>query len=146
MLSLAHTVISLPFGVFLHNPILIFFLAFALHFALDAIYHWNIDPHQYPSFPVFPVSIDITAGLIIAWNVVSGDVVSLPILAAIAGSNAPDVAHTLWYSFGKPRSKRFPYITYLFDLHNRIQWETESIAKGLIPQSILVFIAILLIY
>lgn len=146
MLSLAHTVITLPFGVFLNNPVLIFFLAFISHFILDAIYHWNIHPPHHPKFPIFLVSLDIIGGLVIAWIIVGNDIISLPILAAIAGSNMPDVAQSLWNLAGKPRNKRLPFLTYFFDLHDRIQWETHSVTKGLIPQLILVLLAILLIY
>lgn len=146
MLSLAHTVISLPLGVFWQHPILVFSLAFVGHFLLDAIYHWNIYPPYHPKFPVFLVFLDIVGGFVIAWFVVGEDIVSLPILAAIIGGNAPDVAQTLWFLLGKPRSKRFPFLTYLFDVHDRIQWETHSVVKGLIPQLTISFLAILLIF
>jgi hypothetical protein len=143
MLSLAHTIISLPFGVIFEHPIAIFFMAFAFHFVLDAVYHWNVSPPQHDKFPIFPVALDIFTGVIVAWIVFGVNVFSLPILAAIAGGNGPDIIHTLWSLKGEPRSKRFPFLTLFFDIHNRIQWETRDITKGLLPQLTTVLIVIL---
>jgi hypothetical protein len=145
MLSLVHTIVSLPFGVYLQNPIIIFLSVFIFHFVLDSIFHWNIYPPHHAKFPILPVSLDITGGLILAWLIVGSDLVSLPIIVAIIGSNAPDVFQSLWYMLGEPKSKRFPFATFLFEMHDQIQWETNHIIKGLIPQTALAILAIYLV-
>lgn len=144
MLSATHTLISLPFGIFLQNPLIIFSAAFVFHLFSDTLLHWNIFPYKYKRYPFQLVTIDILAGLILAWMFVGNDLISLPVLAAIAGGNAPDVLSTLWdMTKQRQRSRWLIWAAPFFNFHDRLQFETTNAAKGLISQIILVLLAAL---
>jgi hypothetical protein len=147
MLSLAHTLISLPWGVYLDNPMLVFVIAAALHFAADMLPHWNIYPQNFSRFPYELIALDIVAGLGIAFVLLGNDLLTLPILVAIAGGNAPDIAQCLWLlAGGEKEPRRFPaWFNVPFLFHHRIQFELASPLKGLISQIIGAAIAIVLI-
>lgn len=145
MLSTAHTIISLPFGLLWQNPWLVFVTAFIFHFFLDAIYHWNIFPHQYRKVSFFLLAgVDVVSGLIIAGLLLGNNVFNITVVAAIAGGNLPDVMQAAWEFLGRPRSNKINF-TFLFDLHDKIQWETTTMWKGLIPQFLLAVTIILFI-
>ncbi|MEK7498984.1 MAG: hypothetical protein AAB649_00065, partial [Patescibacteria group bacterium] len=88
MLSFSHTLISLPFGLTLTNPLLIFIAAFLMHLISDMFLHWNIYPHHYKSYPFFRVGVDVLSGLVFSYLLLSNALFTLPVLAAIAGGNA----------------------------------------------------------
>jgi len=138
MLSLSHTIASLPLGIYLQNPYLIFMAAFLLHFILDATLHWNIYPPHHSKFPAFLVSLDVLGGLLLAWLIVGDNFFTIPVLAAIAGSNAPDIIHSLWELADKPKNKYTTVILPFFRFHDNIQWETNHVALGLISQIIVI--------
>ena len=147
MLSAAHTIISLPLGIYLNNPIIIFIFAFLLHFVADALLHWNIYPQDYPRFPYVLVALDILGGLILAYLIVGKSILTLPLLAAIAGGNMPDILHSLWLIAGGERHpEKWPrWVNASFAFHHKIQRETHNIVRGLISQIILALLAILLV-
>jgi len=144
MLSLTHTIVSLPIGTYFSNPIIIIFLALSSHYILDAIFHWNIYPPQLKN-PILPVAADIVSGLALAWIIVGNNIFSLPIIIAIIASNTPDVIQALWFIAGQPTSKRFRLFTLPLRFHDKIQWETNNIAPGLISQLILISLSVLLV-
>jgi hypothetical protein len=145
MLSAAHTIISLPFGFLFHNPLMSFFAAFLMHLVCDTLLHWNVYPHQYKHYPFILVGIDVAAGLIVTLALLGEDALTLPVIAAVAGGNMPDILHAFWTFMGTTSKKRVPkWIHTLFHFHERIQRETESPLAGGISQVILCAIAILL--
>jgi hypothetical protein len=147
MLSLAHTIISLPFGFYLDKPLVIFILAAGLHFIADMLPHWNVYPQNFPRFPYGLVAFDVFGGLVFALVLTGADFFTLPVLAAIAGGNAPDVIHSLWMILGGEKNPRkFPrWTNRFFKFHERIQFELVSPARGLISQVVGMVIAVALI-
>ena len=109
MLSVIHTIISLPLAEYLHSWFLIFVTAVLLHLLADTTLHWNIMPNQFKRFPYGLVFLDVAAGLILAWLLVGKDIFTLPYLAAIVGGNITDLLHVTWDSAPKYHSK-FPRI------------------------------------
>lgn len=142
MLSLAHTVISLPFGFLPLPPWLIFLMALAFHFVLDGLLHWNIYPPQYNRFPFLLVALDIILGLLAAFLLLGSQFFSLSILSAILGGNLPDILQSLWTFAGQPTKGWWRYVYPFFHLHDRIQWETTNIPLGLVSQIIMITIVI----
>ena len=146
MLSIAHTVISLPFGIYMTNPWLIFASAFIMHILADTLLHWNIFPDQFKRYPIALVALDILSGVVLAYFITGEQFLTISILVAIAGGNAPDVMHGVWEIIGKKNQDK--YLTWakpFFTWHDKIQLETESITKGVISQVALGIIAILLV-
>jgi hypothetical protein len=148
VLSIAHTIISLPFGFYLESPIIIFILAAGLHFIGDMLPHWNIYPKNFRRFPYELVALDVVGGLLLAFAVAGAEFFTLPVLAAIAGGNAPDVVHSLWViGGGEKNPRKFPaWANHFFRFHHRIQFELASPARGLISQVIGILIAVMLIW
>lgn len=145
MLSAAHTIISLPFGLLLQNPILSFIAAFTMHILCDMMLHWNIYPHHYKRYPVVRVAIDIGSGLILAYLILGDTLFTLPVLAAIMGGNAPDVLHGLWSFMSASAKKRMPtWVQKWFYIHEKVQWETESPLLGGLSQVLIGGLAIML--
>lgn len=127
MLSLSHTIISLPFGLAFTNPLIIFLGAFLMHLVSDMFLHWNIYPHHFKRYPFFLVGLDVISGLIASYIILNNSLFTIPILTAIAGGNAPDVLHAFWSFLGKTRQKHAPaFVQWAFRFHEIIQRETES--------------------
>lgn len=143
MLSLSHTIISLPFAIVLNNPVLIFLAAFVWHIFCDTLLHWNIYPRVGHRYPRELVALDIGAGLLLGWFCTGDAFFSLPVLAAIAGGNAPDILHGLWDMFTPPKAGLPPIIRAAFTFHDRSQLETNSAAAGLISQATLILFSLL---
>lgn len=141
MLSLAHTLISLPLGIYFQNPLLIFITAVLLHFVCDMILHWNIYLHHYKKFPYIQVALDVIAGPLIAYLFIGQDLFTIPVLAAIAGGNTPDIIHTLWEMSKK---RRWPWLKPFFHWHHNIQVETNDLLIGLTPQLTLAALSLVL--
>ena len=145
MLSAVHTIISLPFGLAFTNIFVIFIGAFLMHLVSDMFLHWNIYPHHYKNYPFFRVGIDVVSGIVFSYLLLNNTLFTLPILAAIAGGNAPDVLHAFWSFMGKTRQKRSPsFVRWLFRFHEIIQHETESPLIGGLSQVIIGGTAIIL--
>ncbi len=145
MLSLAHTLISLPLGMYFDNPLLIFLAAFFLHFVCDMIIHWNIYPHQYRRFPYQQVALDVIAGPVVAYIFLGQHLFTVPVWAAILGGNAPDALHTIWVLLKQQNKQRFLcWLNPFFRWHDRIQVETNNLFIGLTPQLSLVALSLVL--
>lgn len=143
MLSLAHTIISLPFGLAFTNPFLIFIGAFLMHLVSDMALHWNIYPHHYKKYPFLLVALDCASGIVLSILLLGNTAFTIPVLAAILGGNMPDILHAFWSFMGKTRQKRTPkLIQHVFAFHENIQWETESPLIGGLSQVIFCSIAI----
>jgi len=146
MLSTIHTIISLPFGIYFTNPILIFVSAVVFHLFADSILHWNIYPDEMKRFPFGQVALDVIGGLVIAFAVLGNTTFSLPILVAIAGGNFPDVLHTLWSLLSDSTRHKAPrWIQAVFSFHDALQLETRNVAHGLAPQILLAVVALLIV-
>ena len=146
MLSAAHTIISLPFGLLLQHPAFSFIAAFCMHILCDMMLHWNIYPHHYKRYPFVRVAIDIGSGLLLAYFILGNSFFALPVLSAIAGGNAPDVLHGIWSFLSDPAKKRIPaWIQKWFFIHEKVQWETESPLLGGLSQIIIGGAAIIIV-
>lgn len=145
MLSAFHTIISLPFGLAFANPLVIFIGAFLMHLVSDMFLHWNIYPHHYKHYPFFLIGIDVLSGICISYIFLQQELFTLPVLAAVAGGNTPDILHAFWTLAGKQRQKHTPrFVQEVFRFHETIQRETESPLIGGLSQVIIGGIAIAL--
>ncbi len=132
MLSLAHTVLSLPFGIYIDNIFIIFAAAFVGHLLFDTVLHWNIYPDRFSRYPFELVALDVFAGLGLAYFITGDQFFETRTLVAIAGGNAPDVLHGLWEFMSKPtRKKYFSWAQPFFTFHDKLQLETKSVWRGL---------------
>lgn len=146
MLSLSHTLISLPLGVYFQNPVLIFLAAFITHLACDAVIHWNIFPHHYRRFPYSLIALDVLAGPLIAYLFLGQHLFTAPIMAAILGGNAPDVLHTTWIILRQHGHARYlNWLNPFFYWHHRWQVETTHLGLGLIPQLLMIAFSLVLV-
>lgn len=147
MLSLAHTLISLPFAYYLENPFLIFIAAFVFHLFADTLLHWNLFPEQSKQLFYPLVAVEVLGGIVATWLLVGSDILTMPVLVAIAGGNAPDVIHQFWdFLTPKQRQRYFAWIMPAFKFHSDLQSETLSFSKGVVSQVILVAIAAVLVW
>lgn len=142
MLSFTHTLVSLPFGVYFHNPLIIFLGAFIWHLFCDTLLHWNIFPPLFKKYPYGLVALDIIAGLVAAWVVVGNSLFALPMLAAIAGGNAPDVCHGLWDWLNERQRRALAWARPFFYFHEKLQLETSSWFWGITSQTLLILISL----
>jgi len=146
MLAFAHTIISLPFGVYLNNPLLILGSTFLMHLFCDTLLHWNIYPTNFKRFPFYLVAIDLFGGFGIAWFLTGSQFLTYPILLAILGGNLPDIIQGTWEVFLSDKQRQQLHrFRHFFVFHDHLQYETASISKGLILQITLVIIAIIIL-
>jgi hypothetical protein len=146
MLSLSHTLISLPIAAYTENLWLIFALAFVLHLFADSLPHWNFLPDKKGRYPLLPAAFDISLGLILAWLILSHKILTPPYLVAIFGGNLPDILHAFWHFQPTSAQTRWPQpIRAMFAFHHNIQWETKKIIPGLISQIISISLAVSLL-
>lgn len=147
MLSLTHSLVSLPFGLYLDHPLLILIVTFGFHLACDTLLHWNIYPRHFSSYPYFLIALDIGGGVVLAAALVGPHaLLSLPLLAALLGGNLPDVLQAAWEFTPVTRRKYWPsLLRTFFHFHDRIQRETTNVAAGLISQIALGGISVLLL-
>lgn len=145
MLSLSHTLISLPFGLAFSNPVVAFIGALLMHLVSDMPLHWNIYPENYKKYPFFLVGIDVVLGLAVSFVLLGNTMFSLSVLAAIAGGNTPDALHAFWKFMSLKKRKSMPrFIQNVFAFHENIQWETESPLVGGLSQVLFCAVAIAL--
>ncbi len=146
MTAIAHTLISLPFGVYLANPLIIFLAALATHLLLDTLLHWNIYPAVFGrAFHLLAIA-DAGSALLISWLVLGDRLFTPPVLAAIIGGNIVDAIHVLWDMVSpRVRTKYFSWIEVPFRFHTNLQLETVSFARGIVWQVVLVFVALVAI-
>lgn len=146
MLSLSHTLISLPFALYFNNPVLIFLAAFGFHLFCDWLLHWNIYAKNFKKYPLLLVAGDIILGLIISYVLLGNKLFTVPYLAAIAGGNMPDVLHGFWDM--TPQSTKDTYFSWakpFFSFHDKLQHETDNVWLGLISQIILISLSLYLL-
>lgn len=143
MLSIAHSIISIPFGILFQNPVLAFVSSFAIHLVCDRMLHWNIYPHHYKKYPFLLVALDVVAGLGASYLIAGNTVFTVSVLFAIAGGNMPDILHAGYSALSKRQKKALPkWVLSCFYFHEDIQRETDSIPKGLVSQITMSTVAI----
>ncbi len=143
MLAITHTLASIPFGIYLQNPIYIFLSAMAMHFVLDSILHWNIQIEKNKRYPYEHVTIDVLGGISIGWLMLGNQIFTPNILIAIAGGLAPDILHGLWFITKRKTRKRYlKWLNAPFTFHEKIQNETPNVIKGMVWQIVVIAIAI----
>jgi hypothetical protein len=145
VLSIAHTLISLPFAIFFENPLLIFVAAAVWHVFCDTLLHWNIYAPDFKRYPVELIVLDVGGGLVAAWLVMGDALFTLPVLAAIAGGNAPDIVHGVWDLLRPHQRQWLGWARGWFAFHENTQLETTSVWQGLISQIVLSAAAIVLV-
>ncbi|PIT98365.1 MAG: hypothetical protein COT71_01120 [Candidatus Andersenbacteria bacterium CG10_big_fil_rev_8_21_14_0_10_54_11] len=146
MLSLAHTLISLPLAAYLHHPLMIFFAAIILHFLADTILHWNIFYDEYEHYPYTAISLDVLGGILAAYVIVGHSLPANSAIAAIAGGNAPDVLDGIWSLLKKtPARPLLAWLQPYFSFHDKLQHETYNKRAGLLTQAAAVSFAIILV-
>lgn len=145
MLALVHTLISLPFGVYLQNPLLILLSTFVFHLFADTLLHWNVYPDQFKKWFYPLAALDVISGVALAWFVMGDRFFTAPILLAILGGNLPDILQGFWDLTPKRIQQKISFLKPAFHFHDRLQLETKSISRGIVWQIVLVSIAIVLI-
>lgn len=137
MLSAVHTLTSLPFGVLLEHPVAAFLAAAAFHLLADTVLHWNIYVERYPSYPYHLVGLDLVSGVVAAYLLLGQKIAEPTIIAAIIGGNFPDIANGLWDKL-PARGRTATPLAHLFAWHDRLQNETDNVARGLVSQIALI--------
>lgn len=146
MLSLAHTLISLPLAFWLNEPWLIVPVAFVGHLFCDTLPHWNIYPGEFRRYPYELIALEILTGLLLAWWVTGDVFFTWPVWLAIAGGNLPDVLHGFWDLTPPHRRHQAPRVVHMwFRFHDRLQVETQAILPGLVAQAVLIAAAVWLL-
>lgn len=145
MLAFTHTVASLWLGVYFNNWVLAFLAAFVWHLFCDTWLHWNIYAWQFKGYPYGLVALDIVSGLLVSWLLFGSSLFTLPLLAAIAGGNMPDVLQTIWEKFNLKKEPAWRWAASFFNFHENLQQETLSPGKGLISQMIILLVTIALL-
>jgi len=116
-----------------------------MHVLCDHLLHWNIYPHKMRRYPFELVALDVVGGLGAAYLIAGNAIFTLPVLAAIAGGNMPDILHAFWGFLPERIQKKSPaLIRAAFAFHIHVQRETDSIPKGLVSQIIVGGIAIII--
>lgn len=138
MTAIAHTLISLPFGLYLEHPIIIFFVALLFHVFADTLLHWNIFPWQFKKHFHLLAVVDVLTAFLLSWLTLGSDIWSIPIWAAIIGGNIADAATVLWEALPSRTQDKFPWLKAPFHVHSMLQLETTSLSRGLIWQITLV--------
>lgn len=149
MLAITHTLVSVPIGIYVHQPVYAFALSLIAHLFADTLLHWNIyvDRHRWP---YAWAALDVAAGLAAASWIAPDRFLTPPMLAAIVGGNLPDlwangiaVVRRLQTRF-MPRAAAGRPVTLLgrihqavLDFHDRLQYETTSPTRGLVWQLVL---------
>lgn len=141
MMSTAHTLASLPFGLYFPTLPLIFLLSFIWHFFLDSLPHWNLHPgdfRRHPRLFFVMAALDVFGGLIAARVIFGPAIFTAPLLAAIIGGNLPDVLQAVYDNLYRGHPRWLNWAVPFFKFHNRIQWELPGVWQGLISQIIIV--------
>lgn len=142
MLSLAHTLISVPFGIYFDNPLLIFLAAFLFHFFADTLLHWNVYPEKAGTL-FYPLAfLDVASGLASAWLIVGSEILAAPILLAILAGNLPDILQVGWNILPGASRERLAFLQPAFTFHDKLQYETTNMLHGLVSQTALIALAI----
>ncbi len=142
MTAIAHTLMSLPFGLYLESPVIIFLTALVFHLFADTLLHWNIFPFQFKRYFHLLALIDVTTAFGLSWLILGSDIWSIAVWAAIIGGNIADAGSVLWET-AKPRLQdKLAWARPAFHVHTMLQLETVSLSRGLIWQAVLVAISL----
>lgn len=146
MLSVTHSLVSLPLALYLQHPVTIFLAAVVLHFLADTILHWNIFYDEYKRYPYAAVGFDVATGGIAAYLLVGTSLPPIAALAAVIGGNAPDILDGIWSFIQSTRYRwLLAWLQPYFTFHDRLQHETYNKRVGLVTQVGLVALAVTLV-
>lgn len=145
MLSLTHTLISLPFAFYFESPPAIFVGAFIFHLLADTLLHWNLYPEVFKRWFYPLAAVDVISGILVAWYLTGNAFFTLPILLAIFAGNLPDIMQGLWDLAGASIQKHLSFAKPFFVFHDNLQLETKDPVRGLIWQVVLLIGAFVLI-
>lgn len=145
MLETPHVAVGIAIATKFPNPWIAIPLAFASHFVLDKVPHWN--PHLYtetqakgrPSVKSTTIAIiDITTSLILgsafAYKALPNSNLTILILACSFASVASDVIKYPYYYFHLRQKLLVKWVNF----ERSIQVDTESIFWGFVTQGIVV--------
>lgn len=140
MVELPHTVVGAAIAIKVGNPALALPLAFASHFVLEVVPHWN--PHLYTEvkkygkvtrestiFVAFDVAVSLIAGFFIASQVLPNINHAVTILLASFVAVSPDVAEAPWFFL----NFKHPVLEKLILLQRRIQFNAPPV-PGILTQ------------
>jgi len=146
MLELPHTLVGALIGTKIANPIFSLPMAFASHFLLDIIPHWN--PSLYTEYKKFgkptkkstliivaDVLLSLAGGIIIASTVLPNLTKFIIILIACFLAVLPDVIEAPFFYFGV----KWPILVGIINFQTKIQGKAK-LPWGLITQIIVIVI------
>jgi hypothetical protein len=153
MLETPHVAVGAAIAVAIPNPFIAIPLAFASHFILDKIPHWN--PHSYTEIQkfgkisdktkVFEI-IDVGLALIVGFSIASRTLPTqghfITIILASLASVLPDLIKTPFFLFGVRGGMLKKWI----DFERSIQVEIDSKFWGILTQVITIVAALFWIY
>ncbi len=145
MLETPHVVIGAAIATKIPNPLLAIPLAFASHFILDRIPHWN--PHSYTEIQknnkisqnttvvaLVDVGLSLGLGLFMASRSLPNYGHAVTILASSFAAVAPDVIKSPFFLCGVRKG----WIKKWVDFERSLQIETDNIILGLSTQALLI--------
>lgn len=143
MLAITHTITSAAVGATVPSALLAFGISVLLHLFLDTLLHWNIYIGRH-RWPYFWVALDVFGGLLAAYWLAPSLFLTLPMLSAIIGGNAPDIWHVSIITLERFQRSARPKGPF-FRFHEWLQNETLNPWKGLAWQGLLVALAVFVI-
>lgn len=146
MLETPHVALGVAIAVSIPNPLISIPLAFASHFILDKVPHWN--PHTYtetvknggPSRSTITIAvadglIALGVGLVIAYSVLPNHALALTIIACSFASVLPDVSKYPFFLF---KNLRHGVYKKWVDYERTLQTQVDSIFWGLLTQVLVI--------
>jgi hypothetical protein len=125
MTATNHVVMGALVATFVHNPVLALPLAFASHFALDSLPHFDYpadDGHSLKFFSWLAIDAGLAAGILYSLYLLQPANVYLILLCGVVAAS-PDLMWTYYISYKKRAgSQNWPW---LVKFHSRIQKHTS---------------------
>lgn len=147
MLETPHVALGAAIALKIPNPWIAIPLAFASHFILDKVPHWN--PHTYtetvkdggPSKNTIIIAgvdavISLGVGLGVAYSTLPNTNLALTVIACSFASVLPDVSKYPFFLFGK---LRHGFYKKWVDYERTLQVQVNSVPWGLATQILTVF-------
>ena len=146
MLETPHVILGAAIATKIGNPWIAIPLAFASHFFLDKVPHWN--PHTYtetvknggPSKSTIKIAISdallsLAVGLGIAYSALPNRALAMTIIACCLASVLPDVSKYPFFLF---KNLRHGIYKKWVDYERKMQVQVESVFWGIVPQVLII--------